>query len=155
MKTSRPFLVAGTIFSGVAAVAPGQSVYAQTSHGLVLAQAAPANPAEAKPTTNQDIFRTILREVQPVINECRLRRLRGELPTFAASAECSNHGLISSFNAAHYKYMDLIRFLVAKRLEVAEQIDRKEVTEDQARRESMKIMIRVITAVQERDSGAR
>jgi len=55
MKPSRPFLVAGTIVSGVAAVAPGHSVYAQTSHGLVLAQAAPANPAEAKPTTNQDI----------------------------------------------------------------------------------------------------
>jgi len=29
--------------------------------------------------------------------------------------------------------MDLIRFIVAKRLEFAEQIDRKEVTEDQAR----------------------
>lgn len=114
-----------------------------------------AQAQSAQPTSNEDIFRTVLREAQPVINECRLRRLRGELPTFAASAECSNRGLIAAFSAARYKYIDLIEYLAAKRLEVAGQIDRKEVTEDQARRESVKIMLHIVTAVQERDSRAR
>lgn len=108
-----------------------------------------------RPTTSEDIFRAVLRDAQPAINECRLRRLRGELPTFAASAECSNRRLIAAFSAAHYKYMDLIQYLAAKRVEVAEQIDRRELTEDQARQQSMKIIMQIIATEQKRDSSPR
>ena len=48
MMASRSLLLASTMFSGVVAVAFGHSACAQSSRGLVLAQAAPANPADAK-----------------------------------------------------------------------------------------------------------
>ena len=47
--------------------------------------------------------------------------------------------MIQAFNAAHYRYMDLIETLAAKRLEVAERIDRNELTEDQAKLENAKL----------------
>lgn len=125
---------------------------------LFLTTARPASQQQVQspqPTTNEEIFRTVLKKTQPAINKCSLRRLRGELPTFAASAECSNRLLIAAFNAAHYKYMDLIKYLAAKRLEVAEQIDRGKLTEEQARQEAMKIMMQIIAAERERDSGVR
>jgi hypothetical protein len=49
-----------------------------------------------------------------------------------------------------YRYIDLIETLAAKRLEVAERIDRNELTEDQAKLENAKLYMEM-----SRDSAAR
>jgi hypothetical protein len=88
-------------------------------------------------------------------NECRAKRLRGELPTHAASVQCSNPTMITAFNEARYKYMDLIEFFAAKRLELAAKIDRGELTEKQAQIESTKAYASIQEAERRRDTGAR
>ena len=130
---------------------------------VIAAVATPAAPQLAsgqevqssRPATNQDVFDATLREAQAAISECRLKRLSGELPTFATSAQCSNRQLITIFNAAHYEYMDLIQYLAAKRLEVAEKIDRGELTKEQAQQEGMKIIMQITAVARERDSSTR
>jgi len=83
-------------------------------------------------------------------NGCRAKRSVESYPTFAASVQCSNPRMIQAFNAAHYRYMDLIETLATKRLEVAERIDRNELTEDQAKLENAKLYMEM-----SRDSAAR
>jgi hypothetical protein len=61
MMHSRSLFLASMICSGLAAVAPSHGARAQTSRGFVLAQVDPANRADAKPTTNETILRTVLR----------------------------------------------------------------------------------------------
>ena len=107
------------------------------------------------PLNGQEALSAPLREAQRAIDECRAKRLRGELPTFAASVQCSNPRMIQAFNAAHYRYMDLIETLAAKRLEVAERIDRNELTEDQAKLENAKLYMEIVAAERRRDSAAR
>ncbi len=51
--------------------------------------------------------------------------------------------------------MDLIETLAAKRLEVAERIDRNELTEDQAKLENAKLYMEIVAAERRRDSAAR
>ena len=86
-----------------------------------------------------------------VINECRAKRISGELPSFVASAQCSNPPMLAAFNEVHYKYMDLIQFYAAKRLEFATKIDRGEMTEQQARIETEKVYANVQSAERQRD----
>ena len=69
-------------------------------------------------------------------DECRAKRLSGQLPSHAASAQCANPPMLQAFNAAHYRYMDLIQFFAAKRLELATKIDRGEITEQQGQVET-------------------
>ncbi len=63
--------------------------------------------------------------------------------------------MIQAFNGAHYKYMDLIEFFAAKRLELAARIDRGELTEDQAKLETQKVYASIQATERQRDSGAR
>ena len=87
--------------------------------------------------------------------ECRDKRLRGELPTQVASVQCSNPTIIAAFQKAHYRYMDLIQFFAAKRLEFAAKIDRGELTEQQAQLESNKVYASIQATERQRDSGVR
>jgi len=63
------------------------------------------------PLNDQGALSAPLRETQRAIDESRAKRLSGELPTFAASVQCSNPRMVQAFNAAHYRYMDLIETL--------------------------------------------
>jgi hypothetical protein len=72
-------------------------------------------------------------------DECRNKRLSGQLPSHVASVQCANPPMLQAFNAAHYRYMDLIQLFAAKRLEMATKIDRGEMTEQQAQTETEKI----------------
>lgn len=72
---------------------------------------------------------------QSAVKECKVRRLGGELKTYVQSAICSNPGIVQAFSAADYKRMDLIRTFAAKRLELAEKLDREQITEAQSDRE--------------------
>jgi hypothetical protein len=103
----------------------------------------------------QDAIRVAFNETNQAANECKAKRLSGELPTHLASVKCSNPRTIRACDAAHYKYMDLIEFFAAKRLELAEKIDRNELTEDQADAEGKKVYAGIVEAERRRDSGIR
>jgi Transglycosylase SLT domain len=65
------------------------------------------------------------------VKECKAKRLSGELKTYVQSAMCSNPGVVQAFSAVNYKHMDLIQGFAAKRLELAEKLDRRQITEAQ------------------------
>jgi hypothetical protein len=69
------------------------------------------------------------------VKECKAKRLSGELKTYVQSAMCSNPDVVQAFSAVNYKHMDLIQGFVAKRLELAEELDRRQITEAQGERE--------------------
>lgn len=54
-------------------------------------------------------------EARAAIIECRNKRLAGELPSYLASAICSNSRIIHVYQQSGYRYMDLIYALTAKR----------------------------------------
>jgi len=61
--------------------------------------------------------------------------VHGELKTYVQSAICSNPSVVQAFSAANYKHMALIQGFVAKRLELAEKLDRGQITEPQGEHE--------------------
>jgi hypothetical protein len=50
-------------------------------------------------------------EAAAAINECKAKRLAGELKSFVQSAHCSNPRIIAAFNKANYRYMDLVTLM--------------------------------------------
>jgi hypothetical protein len=107
------------------------------------------------PATAQDQMQRVAKVTEQAMTECRAKRLRGELPSHVASAQCSNPPIVQAFNAAHYRYMDLIQFLAAKRLELATKIDRGELTEEQAKREIDQLYASIQATERQRDAAAR
>jgi len=89
------------------------------------------------------------------MTECRDRRLRGELPTYVASAECSNKVMVDAFSEARYKYMDLIQTFAERRVELASMVDRGELTEQQEQIEMNKAFATIQAMARQRDGGAR
>jgi len=63
------------------------------------------------------------------------KALSGELKTYVQSAMCSNPGIVQAFAAINYKRLDLIQGFAAKRRELAEKLDRGQITEAQGERE--------------------
>jgi hypothetical protein len=105
------------------------------------------------PVTAQDPMQWAAQVTVQAANECKAKRLRGELPTHAASVQCANAPMLAAFNEAHYRYMDLIELFAAKRLELAAKIDRGELTEQQAQLDGNKIYASIQEAERRRDSG--
>jgi hypothetical protein len=79
------------------------------------------------------------------VKECKAKRLSGELKTYVQSAICSNPGVLQAFSAVNYKHMDLIRGFVAKRLELAQKLDRGLISEARGERELSDLANRVWT----------
>jgi hypothetical protein len=90
-------------------------------------------------------------EAAAAINECKLKRLSGELKTFVQSAQCSNPRIVQAFSKANYRYMDLVNLMVAKRAQIAEQLDRNQMTEAAANAAYQQAFSDVITAEKARD----
>jgi hypothetical protein len=77
------------------------------------------------------------------VKECKVKRLGGELKTYVQSAVCSNPGIVQAFSAVNYKRMDLIQTFATKRLELAEKLDRGQITEAQSERELLEFSNRI------------
>jgi hypothetical protein len=106
-------------------------------------------------TFPEDPLQLAMKITAQAADECRTKRLRGELPSRVASAQCANPPMLQAFNAAHYRYMDLIQFFAAKRVELATKIDRGEMTEQQGQVEIQKIYSSIQTTERQRDNVAR
>ncbi len=117
----------------------------------------PRNQQQASPAplTSEEALRMAFKETQTAINECRAKRLSGELKTFVASAQCSNPRIMQAYGAANYRYMDLIATFTAKRLQIAQKIDRSEITEAQAQFENTKLLNDIVEAERQRDNARR
>jgi hypothetical protein len=102
---------------------------------------------------SEDPIKTALKQADQAANECRDKRLRGELPSHVASTDCSNPRIVEAFNNAHYRYMDLIFVYVARRREVGGRIDRKELTDDQGNVEIARAFSELVEAERRRDAG--
>jgi hypothetical protein len=103
------------------------------------------------PATVQDAVQRAGQITAQAFDECRNKRVSGALPSHVASVQCSNPVMVQAFNAAHYRYMDLIQFFAAKRLEMATKIDRGEMTEQQGEVETEKIYASIQTTERQRD----
>ena len=99
----------------------------------------------------QDLLEIAVQQTVLAGTRCRAKRLSGELPTYAASALCSNPAMIQEFKAVHYKYMDLIEYFASKRLEFAAKIDRGELSEDQAKAETARVYETIQVTERQRD----
>jgi hypothetical protein len=110
----------------------GVSVYVQNPSTPVPQQ--PAVQAAPTITTAQPHSDPWIAALSAV-KECKVKRLGGVLKTYVQSAMCSNPGIVQAFSAVNYKHMDLIQGFAAKRLELADKLDRGQITEAQSERE--------------------
>jgi hypothetical protein len=111
--------------------------------------------AQSSPAPAQDPLQRAEQVSAQAMKQCRDKRLRGELATYVASAQCSNKIMIAVFSKAHYKYMDLIQAFAKKRLELASMLDRGELTTQQAELAINKALDAIQEIAHQRDSGAR
>jgi hypothetical protein len=115
----------------------------------------PQQPIIQQMPSGDEVLKAATKAADAAISECRARRLSGELKTYVASAHCANPRIMQAYGAANYRYMDLIALLTAKRLEVAEKLDRHQLTEIQAQAENTKVFTEIVEAERRRDNAGR
>jgi hypothetical protein len=113
--------------------------------------ASPASPPGATQTASSTL-QTGGYEAVVAMNECRAKRLSGELKSFVASAQCSGPRIIEAFSKANYRYMDLVKLMVAKRAQISERLDRGEMSEADANVAFQRAFADVATAEKMRDT---
>ena len=68
-------------------------------------------------------------EVQAIGDKCRNLRVSGRHPGFVASVQCSNPGILAAYYEVNFPYMPLLDLALAKRLQLAERVDAKKISE--------------------------
>src|ERR1700684_2056990 len=63
---------------------------------------------DAGQTQMSSVMQVPLEKSRQAIAECREKRLRGEISTYAESARCSNPQIFEAWKASNYPHMDLI-----------------------------------------------
>ena len=76
--------------------------------------------------------RLAVKRSNAVAEQCKEKRLAGELDGHVASVRCSNPSYRKELAAANYPYMDLIELFLSYRLALAKKIDDGEVTQEEA-----------------------
>ncbi len=113
---------------------------------------APAPPPQASVSQPKDPMVLAQNEMVAAITECRNKRIDGTLKTFVASAQCANPRIVQAYSKANYRYMDLIAALNAKRIQISERVDRKQLTEADAQVENQKLFASIVEVEKQRDS---
>jgi hypothetical protein len=102
-------------------------------------QRSPAAPVEASSIAEKEVY--------AAINTCRAKRIRGELPGYAASAQCAASHLLEALEKANYPHMDLIVLFNSRRIALFfEQVDRNEVDQGYVAREQSRLVRELISA---------
>jgi hypothetical protein len=116
--------------------------------------AAPPVPAPQpiSAQTNSPAMVAAGNEAVTAINECRAKRLAGELKTYVESVRCSNPRIVQAYTRANYRYMDLIALFTAKRMLVSERLDRKQISEVDAGVENQQAFADIVTEEKARDA---
>jgi predicted lipid-binding transport protein (Tim44 family) len=116
------------------------------------APVAPPPPQASISQPPQDPMVIAQNEMVAAMTECRNKRIDGTPKTFVASAQCANPRILQAFSKANYRYMDLIAAFNAKRLQISERVDRKQLTEADAQIETQTLFASIVEAEKQRDS---
>ena len=57
------------------------------------------------PGQSQDPIQQALKVTVQAADECKAKRLSGQLPSHAASVQCANPPMLQAFKTANYRYM--------------------------------------------------
>ncbi len=77
------------------------------------------------------------------INDCRDKRQRGELPSYKASAQCSNPRIFAAWQAAQYPHMDLITQWLNAREAASDRVDQHQLSPDQFEQQMDDVTVRL------------
>jgi hypothetical protein len=157
----------GILIAQYGSLSPGRCiVLALTGPPLQAPAAPPPSPPERQQTYPQtyqpggatmsqplvDALKQAGALANTAINDCKNRRLSGELKTYAASAQCSNPKIIKAYQNSRYRYMDLIALITAKRLQLSKEIDNGKMTEAQEQLAFARFMTEITDRERQRDS---
>jgi hypothetical protein len=90
-------------------------------------------------------IREATEEARAAINECRNKRLVGELKTHTDAVNCSNPKIIEAYRRAFYPHMDLIESFTEKQSEMARMTDAGQFSEKEANLEIARFMLYIAT----------
>ena len=129
--------------------------------GLLVAANSPSTPARNAPSTATGIaasepsmaFDKAAREAQSAADECRAKKVSGELKSLEQVARCSGERIVQIYKNANYPRMDLISKLVAFRVSLAAMVDRHELTEAEANSRLQKVIAEQENAERLREAG--
>jgi hypothetical protein len=136
----------------------GQHASAQTAATAPTVAAAPVPQPDRQAISAQassPVMQAAGNEAAAAINECKSKRLSGELKSFVQSAQCSNPRIIAAFKKANYRYLDLVTLMTAKRMQIAERLDRNQMSEADANVAYQQAFTDIVTAEKARDAMSK
>jgi hypothetical protein len=99
------------------------------------------------------IMQAPLEKSRAAIAECREKRLRGEISSYAESARCSNRIIFMAWKEANYADMDLITQWLNAREAASEKVDQKVLTPKEFEREMTELTVRLTAEERRRRAG--
>jgi hypothetical protein len=105
------------------------------------------------PMPPPELLRQASIKAATAIASCRNRRLSGELRTYVSSAECSGPIIFGAYQEIYYPYLDLVSSLVSERRRLADLLDKRMITEQQAQTEDQTFGELLEREVKRRSSG--
>jgi len=99
------------------------------------------------------IMQVPLEKSRAAIAECRDKRLRGEITSYAESARCSNRLIFMAWKEANYPEMDLITEWLNAREAASAKVDQKIITPEQFERDMAEITVRITAEERRRRAG--
>jgi hypothetical protein len=118
-----------------------------------LAGASGALAQDAGQTQMSMVMQVPLQKSRQAIIDCREKRLRGEISTYAESARCSNPQIYEAWKAANYPHMDLITEWLNAREAASEKVDQRSITPEEFERQMDELTVRLTMEEQRRRSG--
>lgn len=119
--------------------------------GVVVVLSACTNPAVEAQKRYTAALQQAAAEKTAAMQECHAKYINGEFKTHVTEVQCSNPRIIAAYQQANYRDIDLIQLFTAKRLEVAEKVDNKTLTDAQAQLEMAQFNSQLTGEMQRRD----
>ena len=108
---------------------------------------------DAGQTPTSSVMQAPLEKSRQAIIECREKRLRGEISTYAESARCSNPQIYEAWKAANYPHMDLITQWLNAREAASEKVDQRIITPEEFERQMAELTVRLTMEEERRRAG--
>jgi hypothetical protein len=108
---------------------------------------------DAGQTPMSSVMQVPLEKSRQAIIECREKRLRSEISTYAESARCSNPQIYEAWKAANYPHMDLITEWLNAREAASEKVDQRIITPEEFERQMAELTVRLTMEEQRRRAG--
>lgn len=91
-------------------------------------------------------------QMKAIHSACDERGRSGELKNLTQVEECASGPIIAAYEAAHYPYMDLIRFAEAARVAGAEKVDRGEISAEEYDHQRLELRDRLADEIDRRNA---